>query len=72
MEHCCCGNKKRDTPVKITVHPCQCKTPSSSSRSSRPNLDKLAHVSSKQYEERTRLGLPLETGFEKAANSIWS
>ncbi len=62
---CCCGNELEEAPrTKITMSPCKCDDPRSFRRKLRtsgiPN-----HIFEKQWTERTRLGLPMETDFER-------
>ena len=68
---CCCGNDLSKTPVdfKVTMSPCQCDKPSGPRRSLRAGLP--SYVFAKQYAERKRLGLPLETDVERAVRSHW-
>jgi hypothetical protein len=72
MENCCCGNPLRESPVKITVHPCKCAVRMYKGHIKRLDLSPLAHVSPTQYAERKRLGLPLLGDFEKHAYSRWT
>ena len=68
---CCCGNTLRNKPedFQLTMSPCQCDKPSGPRRSLRAGLPN--HVFAKQYAERKRLGLPLETDIERAVRSRW-
>ena len=69
---CCCSNDLQERPkgFRVTRYPCRCKDPGGARRHHRSGIPD--HVFETQYEERTRLGLPLETDTEKAVRSRWS
>ena len=69
---CCCGNHLDDkTSVKTTVSPCGCDAPGPGRRQRRVQIGIPEYCFRDQYEERTRLGLPLETDMEKEIRSKW-
>ncbi len=68
---CCCGNERNAKPegFKVTRSPCCCKRPAGSRRKIATGLP--WHVFEAQFNERKRLGLPIQTDREKEARSKW-
>ena len=59
-ERCCCGNTLRsNTTVEIIRKPCQCKEPGPGRRQTKCMDLPDDIVTPRQYEQRTRLGLPV-------------
>jgi len=72
MTVCCCSNELDAAPsgLRVRMSPCRCKKPGPGKRTLRqPGLPQ--YVFENQYNERTRLGLPLETDIEKGVRSKW-
>lgn len=70
MELCRCGNTLGESNFRITVHPCRCDDPGPD-RKAPPNLDLLSNVPERQYNQRKKVGLPLQTDVERAADITW-
>lgn len=69
MERCCCGNVLRESRSRIRVSPCRCAKPAPGPRrfvgpTTLP--DGSFGVTKRQYEQRTRLGLPPITEIERS------
>ena len=69
---CVCGNHLSDKPtVKSTMSPCKCDAPGPGRTVlvARHGIPEFCFE--RQYEQRTRLGLPLMTDIEKSVRSRW-
>jgi hypothetical protein len=68
---CCCSNELSEGPkgLRVNMHPCRCEAPGGPKSGRSVGLP--TYVFEKQYNERTRLGLPLETDTEKAIRRRW-
>jgi hypothetical protein len=73
-EVCVCGNSlvlDTQQPAFVTRRsPCRCEEPGPGGRTS-PCRDLPAGVSRRQFEQRTKLGLPVEADIEKAMRTSW-
>ncbi len=65
--YCVCGNRLRDSAVRILQSPCRCKQagPGRSTRSY-PRLSKPDWLSADEADKRKKLGVPLRTPFERS------
>ena len=72
MTVCCCGNELAKGPdgFKVRHSPCRCRHPAGPRFGAKMFMGNF--VFSKQHEERTRLGLPLETDIEKGIRKKWA
>lgn len=70
MKICKCGNKLDELKFKMVIHPCRCKAPGKEHHAA-PDMDKLSYIPKRQYEQRTRLGLPVEADIEKSSRIPW-
>ncbi len=73
MAHlCCCGNEISAKPkgFKLTSSPCQCEK-QGPGRGTMQHPGIPSHVFKKQWEERRRAGLPMETDTEKGVRKKW-
>lgn len=69
---CCCGNETSKLPeFKMTVSPCQCDVPQGRRRTLTVGGKIPEFCFERQYEQRTRLNLPLETDTEKGIRKRW-
>ncbi len=70
-ELCCCGNLLRKEPrFKVVKYPCQCEKPGTERRRP-PKVGLSDYVDRRTYEQRTRLGLPVQTEVEKSVGEKW-
>ncbi len=68
---CCCGNKLEPDPsFTVRQAPCKCKAPGPGRRQAAPH-GIPDHVFEQQYNERKRLGLPIETDMERGVRRKW-
>ncbi len=69
---CVCRRRLEDEPetFELTVAPCRCDRPCGGPRQAE-NRDIPSHVFKQQFEERERLGLPMETDTEKGIRKRW-
>ncbi len=71
---CKCNNQLSETPktFRVVQHPCKCDEPGPrSSWNHAPNLDPLDDVLPRQYEQRKRLNLPIQTDIERSSTIPW-
>lgn len=66
-EECCCGNTLRSgLAFRMRSSPCRCEEPGPGSRCAEVRHGIPSYVFKKQWAERTKLNLPLETQQEKS------
>lgn len=67
MTCCICGNRwEKPEGIRVNRRVCRCDTPGPGKRAG--GVSRLPDgVTKEQYEERTRLGLPVVTDIERAA-----
>ena len=70
MKFCKCGNALAELPFKMVIHPCRCSVKGGANHTA-PDLDRIGNISERQYEQRTRVGLPIEADVEKSARIPW-
>ncbi len=70
---CCCGNQLERLPAsfRVRMSPCKCDAPGASARMLPVRGEIPEYCFAKQYEQRRRLGLPLETDTERGIRSRW-
>lgn len=73
-ERCVCGNVLATRPGQgtftVTSRPCRCEDPGPGSRQGHYEPALPGWVSRRQYEERTRLGLPVVANIERKARVV--
>ena len=70
---CVCGAELEARPeaFRVTMSPCQCAKPASSRHQVRVRCGIGDTVSRELYEDRTRLGLPIQTDTEIGVKAKW-
>lgn len=73
---CCCGNDLPDrspSRVLVTYKPCRCDV-EVAGKGSRIGAEPIMTqgVSKEHFEQRRRLGLPLQTPMERSAKTKWT